>query len=96
MSSSKVSKATGRLLATVRKRKTRSMKLNSIEVPSLKEFIQRHRVLKQYRDFLRALKVIPDEDIAWRIKSEIQDTFRSRMNETDKQATNMAVIDVSF
>ena len=98
MSSSRVSKAVGEQIATsARKRKNRIVKLNA-DVPSLKEFMHKHRVLKQYRDFLRALKFIPDDDEVWRaqMKGEVKDTFRSRLKEFDKQAISMAVIDVSF
>jgi hypothetical protein len=67
----------------------------SEKVPSLKEFLHRTTVLRQYRAFLRAVAVIPDTP--WRIQSqtEVRTTFRRNATETDRMALKMTVADVS-
>lgn len=65
----------------------------SEKVPSLKEFLHRTTVLRQYRAFLRAVAVIPDTP--WRIQSqtEVRTTFRRNATETDRMALKMTVAD---
>eukprot|EP00978_Attheya_sp_CCMP212_P016192 scaffold42226_cov45-Attheya_sp.AAC.5 len=69
----------------------RSQKLP--QVPSLKEFLHRTTVLRQYRAFLRAVAVIPDTP--WRIQAqtEVRTTFRRNASETDRMALKMTVAD---
>ena len=64
---------------------------------SLKDFMHRQRVLKQYREFVRTTYKMPSDDASWKsqILTEIRETYRSRMNETDKLSISMAVTDVS-
>ena len=108
MSSRNIAKEVGnQLMTSARKRKTRgsAMMLNNgggggnamNRIPSLKDFMHKQRVLKQYRDFFRAVRCIPDEDGEWKgqIQNEIRDTFRMRVEESEKLAITMAITDVS-
>lgn len=91
-----VSVATSRLGTRVSRQRQRRQKLDESNVPSLKEFMHRSRVIKQYRNFLRAIRCIPEDD-DWReqVEQEIRDSFRSKAAEKDKLSITMAVTDVS-
>jgi len=64
-------------------------------LPSLKEFVHKTAVVRQYRDFLRAVVMIPDETFRQSALDEVRRTFRQHSFMTDKIAIDMEVADVS-
>jgi len=75
--------------------RTRSNKGRQLtEVPSLKEFIHRQSVVRQYRGFLRAVNCINDEKFRRQGRDEIRQQFGSTKNEIDQLAVRMAVKEV--
>mmetsp|Transcript_26146 Transcript_26146/g.75485 ORF Transcript_26146/g.75485 Transcript_26146/m.75485 type:complete len:193 (-) Transcript_26146:396-974(-) len=73
--------------------RTRRKKLNldSSEVPSLKEFVHRQTVMRQYRGFLRAVACIPDPAFQSSSKREVQTSFGRYKNETDALTIQMTL-----
>ena len=75
-----------------RTRGSRSRKGKSLEnVPSLKEFVHRQSVVRQYRGFLRAVKKLNDATFEEQGRNEIRQQFDSLKYETDKITISMAV-----
>jgi len=62
-------------------------------VPSLKDFVHRQSVLRQYRGFLRALRCIPDEVYRASSVEEVQRSYRANRDEIDPAGVKMAVSD---
>mmetsp|Transcript_29866 Transcript_29866/g.45804 ORF Transcript_29866/g.45804 Transcript_29866/m.45804 type:complete len:139 (-) Transcript_29866:156-572(-) len=62
-------------------------------VPSLKEFVHKTTVLRQYRDFLKAVRLIPDDVDRKPVHMEVRDTFRKLSYETDELSVEMAIKD---
>ena len=75
----------------VRSRTHRKLDLDSAEVPSLKEFVHRQTVIRQYRGFLRAVNCIPDPTFQTSSKKEVQSSFERYKNETDALTIQMAL-----
>jgi hypothetical protein len=65
------------------------------KIPSMKEFIHRQKVIRQYRGFLRALNMIDDESFQKEGKSEVKRQFKAMKCESDALSVSMAVKDVS-
>ena len=63
-------------------------------LPSLKEFVHKQSVVSQYRGFLRAVDLIPDEHWRKQARNEIRETFKAFKDEKDAVATKMAVKEV--
>lgn len=59
-------------------------------VPSMKEFLHKQTIVRQYRGFMRAVATIPDEK--WRIQArdEVRNSFALHKNETNNIAISMA------
>lgn len=59
-------------------------------MPSMKEFLHKQSIVKQYRGFFRAITMIPDEK--WRIhaRDEVRTNFAPYKQETDSLAISMA------
>mmetsp|Transcript_5013 Transcript_5013/g.9527 ORF Transcript_5013/g.9527 Transcript_5013/m.9527 type:complete len:148 (+) Transcript_5013:164-607(+) len=67
---------------------------NEIEkIPSMKEFIHRQKVIRQYRGFLRALKMIDDESFREDGRNEVKRQFRGMKCESGALSVSMAVKD---
>mmetsp|Transcript_23497 Transcript_23497/g.32956 ORF Transcript_23497/g.32956 Transcript_23497/m.32956 type:complete len:138 (-) Transcript_23497:80-493(-) len=62
-------------------------------VPSLKEFVHKTTVLRQYRDFLKAVRLIPDKVDRKPAYMEVRHTFRKLSYETDALSIEMAIKD---
>ena len=75
----------------VRSRTRRKLDLESAEVPSLKEFVHRQTVIRQYRGFLRAVNCIRDPTFQSSSKKEVQTSFGRYKNETDALTIQMAL-----
>ena len=75
----------------MRSRSRRKLDLDSAEVPSLKEFVHRQTVIRQYRGFLRAVNCIPDPSFQTSSKKEVQTSFGRYKNETDALTIQMAL-----
>lgn len=75
----------------IRSRTRRKLDLDSAEVPSLKEFVHRQTVIRQYRGFLRAVNCIPDPTFQSSSKKEVQTSFGRYKNETDALTIQMAL-----
>jgi len=60
-------------------------------VPSMKEFLHKQTIVKQYRGFLRSVAMIPDEQ--WRIhaRDEVRQSFGAYKQETDNLSISMAI-----
>jgi hypothetical protein len=65
------------------------------KIPSMKEFIHRQKVIRQYRGFLRALNMIDDESFQKEGKNEVPRQFKAMKCESDALSVSMAVKDVS-
>lgn len=61
------------------------------DIPSLKDFVQKTAVIRQYRGFLRAVALIPDETFRETAGEEVKKTFRQHSFITDKIAIDMEV-----
>jgi hypothetical protein len=61
------------------------------EIPSMKEFMHRQNVQRQYRGFLRAVNCIQDISYRTQGKEEVRREFAARKLETDSLAVSMAV-----
>uniref|UniRef100_A0A7S2K2A3 Complex 1 LYR protein domain-containing protein n=1 Tax=Leptocylindrus danicus TaxID=163516 RepID=A0A7S2K2A3_9STRA len=94
MSSRQAASVVSSRLGTRAARQRQRRQLDESNIPSLKEFMHRSRVIKQYRSYLRAIRCIPEDD-AWReqVAREIRDSFRLKATETDKLSVTMAVTD---
>ena len=75
----------------IRTRSRRKLDLDSSEVPSLKEFVHRQTVIRQYRGFLRAVACIPDPTFQLSSKKEVQTSFGRYKDETDALTIQMAL-----
>ena len=76
----------------IRSRTRRALDLDSAEsLPSLKEFVHRQTVIRQYRGFLRAVNCIPDPTFQTSSKKEVQSSFERYKNETDALTIQMAL-----
>ena len=75
----------------IRTRSRRKLDFGSSEVPSLKEFVHRQTVIRQYRGFLRAVACIPDPTFQLSSKKEVQTSFGRYKNETDALTIQMAL-----
>ena len=75
----------------MRSRTRRKLDLDSAEVPSLKEFVHRQTVIRQYRGFLRAVNCIPDPTFQTSSKKEVQTSFERYKKETDALTIQMAL-----
>jgi hypothetical protein len=67
-----------------------------MEIPSLKEFVHRQKVIRQYRGFFRVLKCIDDEQHKVQMKNEIKQSFSILKNannaiEEEKLAISMSL-----
>lgn len=77
-----------------KQRQTRSGRLAKMDsIPSLKEFVHKSSVVQQYRDFLQALRLIPEEKDRIPAISEVKQNFRRLSFETNAIAIDMAVKD---
>jgi hypothetical protein len=65
------------------------------KIPSMKEFLHRQKVIRQYRGFLRALDAINDDSFKHQGRDEVQRQFRALKHETDALTISMAVKEVS-
>ena len=65
-------------------------------VPSLKEFMHKQTVIKQYRTFFRVLKFIPDEE--WRVhcQNEIRTSFELNKDANSRLSQMAAVKEVGY
>jgi hypothetical protein len=66
------------------------------KIPSLKEFVHKQNVIRQYRGFFRAVKMLNDEKFQLQGGNEVRQMFRTMQNETDKLSISMALKDVSI
>lgn len=66
------------------------------KLPSLKEFVHRQSAVRQYRGFLRAVKMLNDEKFQLQGSHEVRQQFGIMKNETDKLSISMAMKDVSI
>ena len=64
------------------------------KIPSMKEFMHRQNVQRQYRGFLRAVNCIQDISYRTQGKEEVRREFAARKWETDSLAVSMAVKEV--
>lgn len=71
------------------KRATQTKRLRN--VPSMKEFLHKQTIVKQYRGFLRAVAMIPDEQWSLHARNEVRNSFAPYKQETDNLAISMAV-----
>jgi hypothetical protein len=60
-------------------------------VPSLQEFVHKTQVLKQYRSFLRAIRLIDQEEDRQHAYQEVKREFKTHSALQDKIAKQMAV-----
>jgi len=65
------------------------------KIPSLKEFVHRQNVVRQYRGFLRSVNMLNDKTFELQGRDEVRQQYRSMKDETDKLSISMAVKDVS-
>jgi len=74
------------------KRAAQSKRLRN--APSMKEFLHKQTIVTQYRGFLRAVAMIPDDK--WRIhaRDEVRNSFAPCKQETNNLAISMAVKEV--
>eukprot|EP00979_Chaetoceros_neogracilis_P000052 scaffold17_cov259-Chaetoceros_neogracile.AAC.4 len=63
------------------------------KIPSLKEFVHKQNVIRQYRGFFRAVKMLNDEKFQLQGGNEVRQMFRTMQNETDKLSISMALKD---
>lgn len=83
-----VFRATGRLLQSASGPRKRSLPSS---VPSLKEFVHKAQVLKLYRDFLRAIRLIEGTKDRNHAYETVNAEFRRHATHTSGLATQMAV-----
>jgi len=74
---------------TTSKRAAQGKRLRN--VPSMKEFLHKQTIVKQYRGFLRSVAMIPDEQ--WRIhaRDEVRSSFTTYKKETNNLSISMAI-----
>jgi hypothetical protein len=65
------------------------------KLPSLKEFVHRQNVVRQYRGFLRSVNMLNDTKYQLQGRDEVRQQFKLMKDETDKLSISMAVKDVS-
>jgi hypothetical protein len=65
------------------------------KLPSLKEFVHRQNVVRQYRGFLRSVNMLNDAKYQLQGRDEVRQQFKLLKDETDKLSISMAVKDVS-
>ncbi|XP_071391089.1 LYR motif-containing protein 2 [Centroberyx affinis] len=58
---------------------------------SLKQFLQRQRVLGIYRNMLRAIRQVPDEGDRKYLRDWARDEFKRNKNATDQDAIRMMI-----
>lgn len=75
----------------VHKRPRRRLSPDSADIPSLKEFVHRQAVIRQYRGFLRAVNCIPDPAFQSSSKREVRESFGRHKDETDALSVQMAL-----
>ena len=75
----------------IRTRSRRKIDLGSTDLPSLKEFVHRQTVIRQYRGFLRVVACIPDPTFQLSSKKEVQTSFGRYKSETDALTIQMAL-----
>ena len=75
----------------IRTRSRRKLDLGSTDLPSLKEFVHRQTVIRQYRGFLRAVACIPDPTFQLSSKKEVQTSFGRYKSETDALTIQMSL-----
>ena len=63
-------------------------------VPSMKEFLHKQSIVKQYRGFFRAITMIPDEKWKIHARDEVRTNFAPYKQETDSLAISMATKEV--
>ncbi len=66
----------------------------SPNIPSLKEFLHRQNVRRQYRDFFRVVNSIKDDTYRIQGRAEVRKEFEALKYETDKLAVSMAIKEV--
>ena len=77
---------------TLRSTRSRSrVRGNAKNIPSLKDFVHKQTVIRQYRGFLRAVGIIPDDHWRSQCKEEVRKTFKLEQNEKDQLRITMAV-----
>ena len=77
---------------TLRSTRSRSRVRGSAKnIPSLKDFVHKQTVIRQYRGFLRAVGIIPDDHWRSQCKEEVRKTFKLEQNEKDQLRITMAV-----
>mmetsp|Transcript_6549 Transcript_6549/g.9536 ORF Transcript_6549/g.9536 Transcript_6549/m.9536 type:complete len:182 (+) Transcript_6549:98-643(+) len=83
----------GEPVTTIKQRGRLSLLQSALDkpVPSLKDFMHQKKVIGQYRDYLRAIAVIPDPLSREQALKEVRDSFRVHINESDPISINMAV-----
>ena len=89
MSAPTGSKIISNVAKTGRSRSRLKGKVNNI--PSLKDFVHKQTVIRQYRDFLRAVGTISDDHWRRQCQEEVRKTFRLEMNDKDPLRVTMAV-----
>mmetsp|Transcript_16160 Transcript_16160/g.23012 ORF Transcript_16160/g.23012 Transcript_16160/m.23012 type:complete len:171 (+) Transcript_16160:107-619(+) len=60
-------------------------------LPSLKEFVHKQAVIRQYRTFLRVIAMISDSSARLQANEEVKQTFRRHACETDEVSISMTV-----
>lgn len=67
-----------------------------IDIPSLKEFMHRQKVISQYRGFMKAIETVDDKNAQYSMKNEVRTGFKSLKDEEDTLAVAMALREVGF
>jgi hypothetical protein len=76
----------------------RSSSVNSTSsqsIPSFKEFMHRSKVISQYRELMRTLAVIPDEQWKKQLQKDIREGYANYRTSTDSITIQMALREVS-
>ena len=79
----KMSAPNGTKLMAKSLRTTRSRSRVKGKIPSLKDFVHKQTVIRQYRGFLRAVGTIPDNNWKGQCQEEVRKTFRLEQHEKD-------------
>lgn len=75
--------------------RTRRAVKDNTEVPSFKEFMHRSKVIDQYREMMRTISLILDEQWKSQLQNDVRQGYTQYKSEQDSLAVQMALREVS-